>query len=91
MKNSCFNDKTYISAEDAHKISDEYSSKIMKDELDWVYEKINSTMVAGRYKVTFSNKSLMSSTQDFLKLKGFKIQVFNGDQREPTHDITISW
>lgn len=90
MKDSCFNDETYISAENAHKISNEYSSRIMK-ELDWVYEKINSAIVSGKYGVTFSNKSLMSSTQDFLKLKGFKIQVFNGDQHEPTHDITISW
>ena len=63
----------------------------MKDELDWIYGLINEARFDGKHEITFSNKTLMMSTSEFLKLKGFKISHYSGCQWDPADDTTISW
>lgn len=81
----------YFSAEDARRISNEISTGQMHQQLDWVYNKINEARFNGKRSITFSNKTLFESTIDFLKSKGFKIEYFFGDQRDPANDTTIYW
>ena len=84
-------EQKYFTAEEARKVSKEISNGNMHKELDWIYGLINNARFKGEYKITFSNKTLYNSTEEFLKSKGFKINHFYGDQREPADDTTISW
>ena len=85
------NDIKYFTAEEAREISDAINSDRMKDELDWIYNLINEARFECKHEVTFSDKTLMKATSEFLKAKGFKISYFFGDQRDPANDTTISW
>lgn len=84
-------EQKYFTAKEAREVSDEINSGRMKDELDWIYSLINEARFEGKHEVTFSNKTLMKSTSEFLKAKGFNISYFFGDQRDPADDTTISW
>lgn len=84
-------EQKYFTADEARQVSDEINSERMKEELDWIYNLINEARFEGKHEVTFSNKTLMKSTTEFLKGKGFKISYFYGDQRDPADDTTISW
>jgi hypothetical protein len=84
-------EQKYFTAKEAREVSGQVNSNLMKDELDWIYGLINEARFIGKYEVTFSNKTLMKATSEFLKTKGFKISHFSGDQREPADDTTISW
>lgn len=84
-------EQKYFTAKEAREVSDEINSGRMKDELDWIYGLINEARFEGKHEITFSNKTLMKSTAEFLKAKGFKISYFFGDQRDPADDTTISW
>ena len=84
-------EQKYFTAQEAREVSNEIVSNKMNDELDWIYDLINEARFKGKYEITFSNKSLMKSTKEFLKTKGFKISHFYGDQRDPADDTTISW
>ena len=85
------NDKKYFSAEEAREISDAINSDKLKDELDWIYNKIDVARFEGKHEITFSNKTLMKATKEFLTSKGFKISHFSGCQWDPADDTTISW
>lgn len=85
------NDKKYFSAEEAREISDAINSDKLKDELDWIYNKIDVARFEGKHEITFSNKTLMKATSEFIKSKGFKISHFSGTQWDPADDTTISW
>jgi len=84
-------EQKYFTANEAREVADEINSDRMKDELDWIYNLINEARFEGKHDVTFSNKSLMKSTSEFLKAKGFKISYFCGTQWDPADDTTISW
>ena len=84
-------EEKYFTAKEAREVSDAINSESMKHELDWIYELINNARFKGEHEVTFSNKTLMKATTEFLKGKGFKISYFYGDQRDPADDTTISW
>lgn len=90
MNNILDTDK-YFSAEEACKIADSINSEMMKNELDWIYGLINDARFKGEHSITFSNKTLMLATSEFLKAKGFKISHFSGCQWDPADDTTISW
>lgn len=90
-KENNMNDKKYFSAEEAREISDAINSDKLKDELDWIYNKIDVARFEGKHEITFSNKTLMKATNEFLKAKGFKISHFSGTQWDPADDTTISW
>lgn len=90
-KENNMNDKKYFSAEEAREISDAINSDKLKDELDWIYNKIDVARFNGEHSITFSNKTLMKATNEFLKAKGFKISHFSGTQWDPADDTTISW
>ena len=81
----------YFTAEDARQVSDEINSENMKKELNWIYDLINNARFEGEHSITFSNKTLMKSTSEFIKAKGFKISHFSGTQWDPADDTTISW
>jgi hypothetical protein len=85
------NDKKYFSAEEAREISDAINSDKLKDELDWIYNKIDVARFEGKHEITFSNKTLMKATKEFLTSKGFNISHFSGCQWDPADDTTISW
>lgn len=84
-------EQKYFTAEEAREVSDEINSDRMKDELDWIYNLINEARFEGKHEITFSNKTLMKSTSEFLKSKGFKISHYSGCQWDPADDTTISW
>lgn len=84
-------EQKYFTAQEAREVSEEVSSQIMKDELNWVYEKINNARFNGDTSVTFCNKDLMKSTKEFLKNKGFTVGRFLGNQWDPANDTIISW
>lgn len=84
-------EQKYFTAKEAREVSDEINSDRMKDELDWIYGLINEARFEGKNEITFSNKTLMKATKEFLINKGFKISYFFGDQRDPADDTTISW
>ena len=84
-------EQKYFTAKEARQISDEINNGNMKDELNWVYNLINDAMLNGKHSVMFSNKTLMKSTYEFLKSKGFNIDHFSGCQWDPADDTTISW
>ena len=90
-KENNMNDKKYFSAKEAREISDTINSDKLKDELDWIYDLINEARFEGKHEITFSNKSLMEATKEFLKSKGFNIKYFYGAQWDPVDDTTISW
>jgi hypothetical protein len=85
------NNEKYFSAEEAREISDAINSDKLKDELDWIYNKIDVARFAGKHEITFSNKTLMKATKEFLTSKGFNINHFSGCQWDPADDTTISW
>lgn len=80
----------YFTAENAHQFADDINSKQMKDELNWVYDKIKTAVLEGKFSITF-NKVLLKSTVDFLKEKEFKVTFFHGCQWDPAEDTTVSW
>lgn len=84
-------EQKYFTAQEAREVSDAINSESMKHELDWIYELINNARFNGEHEVTFSNKTLMKATTEFLKGKGFKISHFSGCQWDPADDTTISW
>lgn len=84
-------EQKYFTAEDARQVSDEINSENMKKELDWIYDLINNARFEGEHSITFSNKTLMKATSEFIKSKGFKISHFSGTQWDPADDTTISW
>ena len=84
-------EQKYFTAEEARQVSDEISSENMKKELNWIYDLINNARFEGEHSITFSNKTLMKSTSEFIKAKGFKISHFSGTQWDPADDTTISW
>lgn len=84
-------EQKYFTAEEARQVSDEINSENMKKELNWVYDLINNARFEGEHSITFSNKTLMKSTSEFIKAKGFKISHFSGTQWDPADDTTISW
>ena len=84
-------DSKYFSAEEAREISDTINSNKLKDELDWIYNMIDTARFNGEHNITFSNKTLMKATKEFLKSKGFYISHFSGTQWDPADDTTISW
>ena len=84
-------EQKYFTAEEARQVSNEVNSESMKRELDWIYDLINNARFEGKHSITFSNKTLMKSTSEFLKAKGFKISYFSGTQWDPADDTTISW
>ena len=84
-------EQKYFTAQEAREVSNEVSSQMMKNELNYIYGRINDARFNGDTSVTFSNKDFMKSTKEFLKYKGFEISHFYGDQRDPANDITISW
>lgn len=90
-KENNMNDQKYFSAEEAREISDAINSDKLKDELDWIYNKIDVARFEGKHEITFSNKTLMKATKEFLISKGFKISYFTGCQWDPADDTTISW
>ena len=83
--------KTNVDKDLIIKLAQKLSNGNMKDELNCVYNLINDAMLNGKHAVMFSNKTLMKSTYEFLKSKGFNIDHFYGDQRDPADDTTISW
>ena len=85
------NEQKYFTDEEARQVSDEINSENMKKELDWIYDLINNARFEGEHSITFSNKTLMKATSEFLKSKGFKISHFSGCQWDPADDTTISW
>ena len=85
------NEQKYFTAEEARQVSDEINSESMKKELNWIYDLINNARFEGEHSITFSNKTLMKTTSEFLKTKGFKISHFSGTQWDPADDTTISW
>jgi hypothetical protein len=85
------NEQKYFTAEEARQVSDEVNSESMKHELDWIYNLINEARFNGDHSITFSNKTLMKATSEFIKAKGFKISYFSGTQWDPADDTTISW
>jgi hypothetical protein len=84
-------EQKYFTAEEARQVSDEINSENMKKELDWIYDLINNARFEGEHSITFSNKSLMKATSEFIKSKGFKISHISGTQWDPADDTTISW
>lgn len=84
-------EQKYFTAQEARAVANEINSDRTKDELDWIYNLINDARFDGKHEITFSNKSLMKSTSEFLKTKGFKISYFSGTQWDPADDTTISW
>ena len=84
-------EQKYFTAEEARQVSDEINSENMKKELDWIYDLINNARFEGEHSITFSNKTLMKATSEFIKSKGFKISHFSGTQWDPADDTTISW
>ena len=84
-------EEKYFTAEEARQVANEVNSESMKRELDWIYDLINNARFEGKHSITFSNKTLMKSTSEFLKAKGFKISYFSGTQWDPADDTTISW
>ena len=84
-------EQKYFTADEARQVSDEINSERMKEELDWIYNLINEARFEGKHEVTFSNKTLMKSTTEFIKGKGFTIKYFCGTQWDPADDTTISW
>ena len=84
-------EQKYFTAEEARQVSDEINSENMKKELNWIYDLINNARFEGEHSITFSNKTLMKSTSEFIKAKGFNISHFSGTQWDPADDTTISW
>lgn len=84
-------EQKYFTAEEAREVSDEINSGRMKEELNWIYNLINEARFEGEHSITFSNKTLMKATSEFIKSKGFKISHFSGTQWDPADDTTISW
>ena len=84
-------EQKYFTAEEARQVSDEINSENMKKELDWIYDLINNTRFEGEHSITVSNKTLMKTTSEFIKSKGFKISHFSGTQWDPADDTIISW
>lgn len=84
-------EQKYFTAEEARQVSDEINSENMNRELDWIYDLINNARFEGEHSITFSNKTLMKATSEFIKAKGFKISHFSGTQWDPADDTTISW
>ena len=84
-------EQKYFTAEDARLVSDEINSENMKKELNLIYDLINNARFEGKHSITFSNKTLMKATSEFIKSKGFKISHFSGTQWDPADDTTISW
>lgn len=84
-------EETYFTAEDARRVSEEVAKNKTSEQLDWIYKLINNARFDGKRSVTFSNKTLLVSTKEFLERKGFKVTHFYGDQRDPADDTTISW
>jgi len=84
-------EQKYFTAKEAREVSNEIASNKMNEELDWIYSLINKARFEGKHEVMFSNKSLMKSTKEFLKAKGFNISHFTGCQWDPADDTTISW
>ena len=83
--------KKYFSAEEAREIADSINSDKLKDELDWIYKKIDVARFNGEHSITFSNKTLLKATKEFLTSKGFKVSHYSGCQWDPADDTTISW
>ena len=81
----------YFTAKEAREVSDAINSESMKHELDWIYELINNARFKGEHEITFSDKTLMKATTEFLKGKGFTIKYFCGTQWDLADDTTISW
>lgn len=84
-------EQKYFTAEEARQVSNEINSENMNRELDWIYDLINNARFEGEHSITFSNKTLMKATSEFIKAKGFKISHFSGTQWDPADDTTISW
>ena len=84
-------EEKYFSASKAHETSEAVTSEKLTEELDWIYEMINKARFNGNYSITFSNKTLMNVTKEFLKSKGFNVSHFSGTQWDPADDTTISW
>lgn len=81
----------YFSAREARSVSEAVKGDLMRDELDFIYEKINNARFEGKNSITFSNKSFSKATTEFLKSKGFKVEYFYGVQWDPADDTIISW
>jgi len=83
----------YFTAENAHELTQLYRNSKIERELDSIYEKIKLAIHNGDYFVTldYYGKVMSPGVIQALKEKGFIIKEFYGDQRDPFHDITISW
>ncbi len=81
----------YFTAEEARKVSDNILSDTIKKELDYIYNKIDIARNNGQRSISFFDESFCERTKEFLKEKGFNVNQYYGDQRDPYLEITISW
>ena len=85
------NNEKYFTAEEARKVSDIILSDAIKKELDYIYKKIDIARHNGKRSISLFNESFCERTKEFLKEKGFNVNQYYGDQRDPYLEIIISW
>ena len=81
----------FITAKIAQEKTLEIIQHQMKCELDIIYSKIDEAIQRGEYEARLSDWNICSDTENFLIEKGFSVDKFYGDQRDPANDLVISW
>ena len=83
--------KNFFDAQTAKERSIHIQSGALQEELDYIYKEINKSINSGKRSYSFYDKYISKQAEDFLKEKGFKIEHFYGDQRDPCNETTINW
>ena len=83
--------KNFFDAQTAKQRSIHIQSGALQDELNFIYAEINKSINKGNCECNFTDKNFSKQAEDFLKEKGFTINHFYGDQRDPCNETTISW
>lgn len=86
------NDEFYC-AQYARAMAEEIKNGKLKDELTEIYKHITKAVENGEFQVRldYYNKHNPKYAIDVLKSKGYNVEIWTGDQRDPAYDVIISW
>lgn len=85
------NNAYFFDAQTAKERSVRIQSGALQDELKSIYTEIQKAINVGDRSISKEGWFISTQAEDFLKNKGFNVEHFYGDQRDPFNETTISW
>ena len=91
--NDFLNNDEFFNAKVANQKTLESIYSSLKDDLRIVYDNINKEIANGQFKCTidFYGKPINDRLTEFLKNKGFEIEIWTGCQKDPANDLIVYW